>query len=45
MRRLKAEREGGYTQAELARETIEAARRDGKEIESARGYGDRAWRK
>jgi hypothetical protein len=39
MKRLQMEREGGYSQRELARENIEAARRDGREIESVRGYG------
>jgi hypothetical protein len=39
MKRLQMEREGGYSQRELARENIEAAKRDGREIESVRGYG------
>lgn len=30
--KLKAEREGGYTQRMLAKETVEAAERDGREI-------------
>lgn len=39
-RRLAAEREYGLSQGEMARETIEAAKRDGREIESVASYGE-----
>lgn len=33
---FRAANEGGYTQSELARETVAAAKRDGREIERVR---------
>ena len=39
IRRLKQENAEGYTQAQVARETIAQAKADGREIESAKGYG------
>lgn len=44
LRRLAQERESGVSQREMARETTEAARRDGREIDTVRGYGERTWR-
>jgi hypothetical protein len=39
IRRLKHENAAAYTQSEVARDIIESARAEGREIESARGYG------
>ena len=39
-RRMANERESGQSQREMEKETIEAARRDGREIDTVSGYGE-----
>ena len=40
IRRLQKSNESGVTQREMARATIDAAKRDGREIDTVSGYGE-----